>query len=205
MFMGSVVICNDMKFFALCPLEFAYSQSLRNQDHWPDYEFVTSYEFGVLLEDEDPSNWMVDDEGPDLLVTGEVGGHGDALALTETLNPVNDDADEAEVDVLLAAGAGNVGDIERQDHAYIVSNLGGWPELAGWSGGAQGMDTLNAGGKQLFYVAYGDAGFIKLNWTDPALAVLEQHLNTVGDALDVTVVNGRAYVADSGGGIALVK
>jgi len=83
--------------------------------------------------------------------------------------------------------------------------LGGWPELAGWSGGALGMDTLNVRGRQLFYVAYGDAGVIKLNWTDPAAPVLEQHVNTVGDALDVTVVNGRVYAADSGGGIALIQ
>jgi hypothetical protein len=530
-------------------------------DHWPDYEFVTSYDIGIIAEDEDPPDWMVDDEGPDLLVTGEVGGHGNALALTETINPVNEDADEAEVDVLLAAGAGGMnfvdirnlipGDIEdavnsyttpvslattdevgadvdglpqqaisvghtegvdawrqylfvadgphgmsawkiadancspipsadvhlvantlqdeypventetllvyptphaydvvldidkqsalvlsqslglrrltvtdvqqglgepgsplllqpaypddifehnvdagnvvdymsRQDHAYdvvvrdnlafvsdgsngltvydldvvpdyvtptgdhVVSNLGaetgnpllgrataaelwtdpntgteyalvaaghagiavvdisdvgnmvlvkrfepqkpgdedpeqfgkadgrsvdvkvvgdyayftydsfgmvayriddpdpavydlisplpegidptdvwkpggsgydyrpaavarfklqdetlgGWPELAGWSGGALGMDTLNAGGRQLFYVAYGDAGVIKINWTNPAAPVLLQHVNTVGDALDVTVVNGRTYAADSGGGIALIQ
>ena len=83
--------------------------------------------------------------------------------------------------------------------------LGGWPELAGWSGGALGMYTHNANGKQLFYVAYGDAGIIKINWTDPANPVLVQHLNTVGEAADVTVVNGRAYVADNGGGIALIQ
>jgi hypothetical protein len=83
--------------------------------------------------------------------------------------------------------------------------LGGWPELAGWGGGALGMTTLNVDGRQLFYVAYGDAGVIKLDWTDPALPVLEQHLNTVGEAADVTVLNGRAYVADNAGGIALIK
>jgi len=84
-------------------------------------------------------------------------------------------------------------------------NLGGWLELAGWGGGALGMYTHNANGKQLFYVAYGDAGVIKINWTDPANPVLEQHVNTVGAAADVTVVNGRAYVADNGGGIALIQ
>jgi hypothetical protein len=54
-------------------------------------------------------------------------------------------------------------------------------------------------------VGYGDAGVIKIDWIDPAAPVLEQHLNTVGEALDVTVVNGRAYVADNAGGIALIK
>jgi hypothetical protein len=83
--------------------------------------------------------------------------------------------------------------------------LGGLASLAGWGGGALGMTTLAANGKRLFYVAYGDAGVIKINWTNPASPVLEQHVNTVGAASDVTVVNGRAYVADGGGGIALVK
>jgi hypothetical protein len=83
--------------------------------------------------------------------------------------------------------------------------LGGWPELAGWGGGALGMTTLSVGDKLLIYVAYGDAGVIKINWTDPAAPVLEQHVNTVGAAADVTVVNGRAYVADNGGGIALIQ
>jgi hypothetical protein len=54
-------------------------------------------------------------------------------------------------------------------------------------------------------VGYGDAGVIKIDWIDPAAPVLEQHLNTVGEALDVTVLNGRAYVADNAGGIALIK
>ena len=67
------------------------------------------------------------------------------------------------------------------------------------------MDTLRVKGKQLFYVAYGDAGVIKIDWTNPAAPVLKQHLNTVGDALDVTVENGRAYVADNLGGLALIK
>jgi len=93
-----------------------------------------------------------------------------------------------------------VGRFKLQDET-----LGGWPELAGWGGGALGMTTLSVGDKLLIYVAYGDAGVIKLNWTDPALPVLEQHLNTVGEAADVTVLNGRAYVADNAGGIALIQ
>ena len=93
-----------------------------------------------------------------------------------------------------------VGRFKLQDET-----LGGSPELAGWSGGALGMTALNAKSKQLFYVGYGDAGVVKINWTNPAAPMLEQHVNTVGEALDVTVVNGRAYVADNGGGIALIR
>jgi len=93
-----------------------------------------------------------------------------------------------------------VGHFKLQDET-----LGGWPELAGWGGGALGMDTLFANGKQLFYVGYGEAGVVKINWTDPAAPVLEQHVNTVGESSDVTVVNGRVYAADNGGGIALIQ
>lgn len=83
--------------------------------------------------------------------------------------------------------------------------LGGLASLSGWSGGALGMTTLKVGGRQLFYIGYGDAGVVKLNWTNPARPVLLQHLDTVGEALDVSVVNGRAYVADNLGGVALIR
>jgi hypothetical protein len=81
----------------------------------------------------------------------------------------------------------------------------GWIELAGWSGGSVGMDVVTVDGKNLFYVAYGDAGVIKIDWTDPANPVLMQHINTVGFASGVAVVNGRAYVADGAGGLTLLK
>lgn len=81
----------------------------------------------------------------------------------------------------------------------------GSAELVGWGGGAAGMDVVTANGKNFFYVAYGDAGVIKIDWTNPAAPVLMEHVNTVGDALDVTVINGRVYVADGSGGLALLK
>ena len=81
----------------------------------------------------------------------------------------------------------------------------GSAELVGWSGGGTGMDVVEVDGRALFYVAYGDAGVIKIDWTIPDAPVLLQHVNTVGEALDVTVVNGRAYVADGSGGLALLK
>jgi len=82
----------------------------------------------------------------------------------------------------------------------------GWPELAGWSGGAAGMDVVRTiDGRNLFYVAYGDAGVIKIDWTDPSHPILMEHTDTVGFASDVAVVNGRVYVADGSGGLALLK
>ena len=83
--------------------------------------------------------------------------------------------------------------------------LGGSEDLAGWSGGALGMTAINVDGKDFFYIGYGAAGVVKLDWTDPEAPLLLQHTDTVGEALDVTVVNGRVYVADNMGGIALLK
>ena len=83
--------------------------------------------------------------------------------------------------------------------------LFGSAELAEWSGGASGMDVVTVNGKNLFYVAYGDAGLIKIDWTDPAKPILMEHSNTVGAAADVSVINGRAYVADGAGGLVLFK
>ena len=87
-----------------------------------------------------------------------------------------------------------------QDPAFFGSE-----EYAELSGGSVGMDIVSVNGRNLFYVAYGDAGVIKIDWTNPANPVLLQHANTVGAASDVTVVNGRAYVADGAGGLALFK
>jgi hypothetical protein len=83
--------------------------------------------------------------------------------------------------------------------------LGGLAELEGWGGGALGMTSLRVGDQVFFYIGYGSAGVVKLDWTDPAAPVVLQHINTVGEALDVTVINGRIYVADNMGGIALLK
>ncbi|GIU00029.1 hypothetical protein TSL6_05350 [Sulfurovum sp. TSL6] len=81
----------------------------------------------------------------------------------------------------------------------------GRAELAEWSGGAAGMDVVSVNGRYIFYIAYGDAGVIKINWTNPATPVLMEHADTVGFASDVTVINGHAYVADGGGGLVLLK
>ncbi len=82
----------------------------------------------------------------------------------------------------------------------------GSAELTGWSGGAAGMDVVQTlDGRDLFYIAYGDAGVIKIDWTDPAAPVLMDYANTAGFAGDVVVFNGRVYVADGGGGLVLLK
>jgi hypothetical protein len=83
--------------------------------------------------------------------------------------------------------------------------LGGSAELADLSGGSQGMRFLNTGDEHFFYVAYDSAGVAKINWTDVANPVLEQHANTAGNASDVEVANGCVYVADGGGGLVIMR
>ncbi|MBA1147101.1 hypothetical protein H0Z60_08500 [Ectothiorhodospiraceae bacterium WFHF3C12] len=86
-------------------------------DHWPDYEFVTSYDMG----DYDPEDneslpvWMY--EAPSLLVTGEISGHGNAFELMPTIDPAT-----GNVDVIMANGSGgmdflDLGDLGQADLA----------------------------------------------------------------------------------------
>ena len=147
-----------------------------------DYAYFTYDSFGMVA-------YRIDDPDP---------------AVHDLISPLPDGVDP--IDVWKPGGNGY--DYRPEAAARFKlqdETLGGSAELAGWSGGALGMYSMKVKGKLLFYVAYGDAGVIKINWTNPAAPVLVQHLNTVGDALDVTVENGRAYVADNLGGIALIK
>jgi len=59
--------------------------------------------------------------------------------------------------------------------------------------------------KLLFYVAYGEAGVAKLDWSDPANPVLMEHQQTVGEATGTAIANGRVYVADGGGGLVVFR
>ena len=71
-------------------------------DHWPDYEFVTSYDMSPHdpTDHESLPQWMY--ENPSLLVSGEVGGHGSRFLL----NPLTDLDAQGEPDVFMCVGAG---------------------------------------------------------------------------------------------------
>lgn len=64
---------------------------------------------------------------------------------------------------------------------------------------------LTSGNRLLFYVAYGDAGVVKLDWSDPAKPTLMQVRDTVGSASATAVANGRVYVSDGTGGLVVFK
>ena len=125
-----------------------------------------------------------------------------AYSITDLIAPLPDGMDPQDI-----WEPGTVGErpIATARFKLQDASMFGSTELAGWSGGSAGMDVVSVEGRNFFYVAYGDAGVIKIDWTDPASPVLMEHTNTVGFASDVVVINGRVYVADSGGGLALLK
>lgn len=57
----------------------------------------------------------------------------------------------------------------------------------------------------LFYVAYGDAGVIKLDWSNVASPSLMAIRGVVGGAVGTAINNGRVYVPAGGGGLTVLK
>jgi len=57
----------------------------------------------------------------------------------------------------------------------------------------------------LFYVGYGDAGVVKLDWSDPANPVLLSIKGVIGGAAGTAINNGRVYTAAGTGGITILK
>lgn len=80
-------------------------------DHWPDYEFVTSYDMsGYDPEDNETLPiWMY--ASPSLLVTGEISGHGNAIVLM----PTPEVTSSGFIDVVQTSGAGGVNFIDIFD------------------------------------------------------------------------------------------
>lgn len=96
------------------------------------------------------------------------------------------------------------------------------PEYASLDGGAQYMTVQyfpanrplrdGAGNvyqlttaRTLLYVGYGEGGVIKLDWSDLAHPKLMQRQDTIGSADGTAIGNGRVYVADGIGGVAVFK
>ena len=57
----------------------------------------------------------------------------------------------------------------------------------------------------LFYVAYGDAGVVKIDWSDPANPVLLDRKEVIGGAVGTAINNGRVYTAAGAGGLSVLK
>jgi len=92
---------------------------------------------------------------------------------------------------------------EVKDAAGIVVTPSPYADL---DGGALYMTSqLFPGGRLLFYVAYGDAGVIKLDWSNVATPSLMARKEVVGGAVGTAINNGRVYVAAGGGGLSVFK
>ncbi|MSM38301.1 MAG: hypothetical protein GJT30_01580 [Geobacter sp.] len=79
------------------------------------------------------------------------------------------------------------------------------PGYEAWAGGAVKMDYTRVNGKLVFYVAFAEAGVLKIDWTDPTAPTLSGIAPTVGECSAVTISNGRLYVADGTGGMLFFK
>ena len=73
------------------------------------------------------------------------------------------------------------------------------------SGGAVKMAYTEVGGKLMQYVAFGEAGLVKIDYTDPTNPLFVAIKNTASECVAVAVANGRLYVGDHGGGLVLFK
>ena len=70
---------------------------------------------------------------------------------------------------------------------------------------ADGSESLVLKKRLIIFAAYGTSGVLKIDWSDPANPVLLQRQDTVGEATDMALANGRTYVADGSGGIVIFK
>ncbi|MBE0599582.1 MAG: hypothetical protein IH614_20265, partial [Desulfuromonadales bacterium] len=72
-------------------------------------------------------------------------------------------------------------------------------------GGAVKMAYTELGGKLYIYAAFGAAGLVKIDYTNPTAPTLVQRVDTASEAVDVEIVQGRIFVADHGGGLVYFK
>ena len=77
-------------------------------DHWPDYEFVTSYDMAPNdpTDNESLPTWLY--QNPTLLLSGEVSGHGNSFMLMPTWDPAN----AGQVDIVMSSGGGGISFID---------------------------------------------------------------------------------------------
>lgn len=128
-----------------------YSNDSNDKVFWPDYEFVTSFDMTpVTVGDESVPAFLVADShgdypAPVLLATGEINGHGGALALSAAM----DTSTSGQVDAAQSSGAGGVSFVDFIDlttPGTAVSNRFGVPvnlvstdESGAWVDGTAGQ------------------------------------------------------------------
>ena len=91
-------------------------------DHWPDYEFVTSFDMTPHdpTDNESLPEWMY--QSPSLLLTGEVSGHGNSFSLMPSMSV----STAGNVDVVLSSGGGGLNFIDLTDITGNLANKDGF-------------------------------------------------------------------------------
>jgi len=91
-------------------------------DHWPDYEFVTSYDMAPYdpTDNESLPSWLYG--SPTLMLSGEVSGHGNSFVLMPGMVVDN----PGEVDVVMASGGGGISFIDITDLSGGASGIDGF-------------------------------------------------------------------------------
>ena len=70
---------------------------------------------------------------------------------------------------------------------------------------AAGQRAISATPRLLFYVGYGDAGVVKLDWSNVAVPSMVAIKGVIGGAAATAITNGRVYVAAGAGGLSVLK
>lgn len=70
---------------------------------------------------------------------------------------------------------------------------------------AAGERTVSSTPRLLFYVGYGDAGVVKLDWSDVAAPRMLAIKGVIGGAGATAIHNGRVYVAAGAGGLSVFR
>lgn len=85
---------------------------------------------------------------------------------------------------------------------FKLQYVPGYEDVAG---GAVRMDYTQQNGKLFIYAAFGEAGLLKIDYTNPSAPLLVERKDTAAEASDVVISNGRIYVADGSGGLVFFK
>jgi replication-associated recombination protein RarA len=72
-------------------------------------------------------------------------------------------------------------------------------------GAATRMKYTVQDGQLNFYVAFGNAGLVKVDFTNPAAPALVERVDTAAECSDVAISNGRIYLGDGAGGLVFFK
>jgi len=124
------------------------------------------------------------------------------FTIADLIAPVPDGVDPLQI---WKTGSTGVSQYDyRPDHLakFRLTNEVGYEEL---HAEALHMEYTNLNDSLVFYVAYGEAGLVRVDWTEPAAPVLLDVAPTVGEATSVAIANGRVFVADHGGGFIQFK